>query len=655
MRQLTFILTLASACVCALAPAAAATEPLRIENLQVTSSEAGWQANNVFTLDWTQVPGPPIEPRAVVYRLFDSSGHLIAGPVRETKKLVAIDSVEVPRAPGTYTVEIWLEDAEGRAGPASRATLRFDDTVPPPPAPQGPAGWLAGHEVAVLKIGHPSGALPASGIRGYALSLDPGGGSSPCLHPGWCSVAEIDLGQGIGDDTIALGTLPEGDTYARVVAVSGSGVASPVRSVVFRSDATLPRLSLQGAPAGWSNGPVRVTVLAADELSGMAAAGPTGPFAAVAVDGAPPALAEGDSVSTWIAGSGVHDVTYFAQDAAGNVADGATGDPLPPSTTVRIDEEPPRVLFAPAQDPAEPERIEATVSDPLSGPSSDRGSIRLRRAGTSRPFEELPTRVVDGRLVAHWDSDSYPPGKYEFLATGFDLAGNAAGGSNRARGGKMVLVNPLKTLTRLEAGFGGRGTRRISFGGGMPFGGRLRNVSGAPLAGQEVTVTETFAFRSRPPQRTTRVRTRSDGTFSLRLAPGPGREVSAAFAGTKTLTRASAGSVHLDVSASVRLHASATRATVGGRPIVFSGRVAQAGAAPLDEGLPVELQFRYPGAGWSAFRTVQTDARGRFRYAYRFSDDDSRGVRFKFRAYVKGREGWPYEPAYSRPISVVGQ
>jgi hypothetical protein len=652
MRGL-LVLALVLACAC---PAAAqATEPLRIEDLQVNSDEGGWQASNVFSLEWTQVPGPPVEPRAVVYRLFDSSGHLVAGPIRETKKLVALDRVEVPRAPGTYTVEIWLEDGEGRAGPASRATLRFDDTVPPPAAPQTPAGWLAGHEVALLKIGHPAGALPPSGIRGYAISLDNGGGSSPCLHPGWCSVAETDLPQGIGDDTIALGTLPEGETYARVVAVSGSGVASPVSGVVFRSDATLPRLSLQGVAGGWSSGPVHLTVLAADQLSGMTAAGPAGPFAAVAVDGAPPALAHGDSVSTWVAGSGIHDVTYFARDAAGNVADGATGDPLPPTATVRIDEEPPRVLFAAAQDPAEPERIEATVTDPLSGPSSVRGSIRLRRAGTAGRFEELPSRVVGGRLVAHWDSDSYPAGKYEFRATGYDLAGNAASSGDRARGGKMVLVNPLKTMTRLEAGFGGRRTRRIAFGHGMPFGGRLLNVRGAPLAGQEVAVTETFEAGSRPPQRTTRVRTRADGTFSLQLAPGPSREVSAAFAGTKTLTRASTESVRLEVSASVRLHASAARAKVGGRPIVFSGRVGRSGVAPLGEGLPVELQFRYPGAAWSAFRTVATDARGRFRYAYRFSDDDSRGVRFQFRAYVKGREGWPYEPAYSRPVAVTGR
>jgi hypothetical protein len=648
------ILLLALVLVCAIPATARAAEPLRVENLQVEGAEANWHASNIFRLDWTPAPGAAL-PRAVLYRLFDSEGHLIEGPIRNSETVNMIFPLEVPPVPGVYTVEVWFEDAEGHAGPASSASLRFDDTVPPPPAPHVPVGWLAGHESAELKIGHPAGALPPASIRGYAISLDGGGGSFPCAHPTWCSVAETDLPQGISDDTITLGTLPEGETYARVVAVSGSGVPSPVASVVFRSDATLPRVSLQGVPPEWSDGPVRLSTFASDELSGMASAGPTGPFTAIAVDGAPPAIAAGDSVSTWVSGSGVHKVASFARDAAGNVADGSLDGPAQTTATVRIDEEAPRVLFAPAQDPAEPERIEATVSDPLSGPSSDRGSIGVRQVGSHGRFEELPTRVVGKRLIAHWDSDSYPRGKYEFLATGYDRAGNSAIGSERERGAKMVLVNPLKTQVQLEDGFRGGPKRRISFGHGMPFGGRLRSISGAPLGGQEITVTETFAPGSQPARRTTVVRSKADGTYSLQLAPGPSRDVSAAFAGTRTLTRASGESVHLGVLASVHFRASAKVAKIGGAPIVFSGKVARAGTAPFKEGLPVELQFRYLGAGWSGFRTVQTDRRGHFRYAYRFSDDDSRGVRFQFRANVKGREGWPYEPAFSRPIAVTGR
>lgn len=649
------MLLLALVLACALPGRAEAVEPLRIENLQVEGGEQNWHPSNVFRLDWTQVPVAWDQQFTVIYRLFAADGSAIGGPVRYAKNASLIERLEVPETPGTYTVEVHLEDDSGNAGPPARATLRFDDTIPPPAVPQPPEGWLAAHEVAELKIGHPSGTLPLSGIRGYAISFDRGEGGYPCAHLGWCSVAETDLPLGIGDDTISLGALPEGETYARVVAVSGSGVTSPVAGILFRSDATLPRLTLQGAPAGWSNGPVRLTALSADDLSGMALAGPTGPFTAIAVDGAPPALAAGNSVSTWVSGSGVHRVAYFARDAAGNVADGALGGPAPATAEARIDEEAPRVLFAAAQDPAEPERIEATVADPLSGPAPDRGSIRLHQAGSHGRFEELPTQVIGDRLVAHWDSDSYPRGKYEFVATGYDRAGNATTGSDRARGAKMVLVNPLKTQVQLDDGLRGRAKRSISFGRGMPFGGHLQNISGAPLGGQEVTVTETFAPGSQPARRTTLVRTKADGTFSLQLAPGPSREVSAAFAGTRTLTRASGRSVHLGVLASVRLHASAGVVKVGGAPIVFSGRVARRGTGPLEEGLPVELQFRYPGAEWSGFRTIQTDARGRFRYPYRFSDDDSRGVRFQFRAYVKGREGWPYEPALSRPVAVTGR
>lgn len=671
----------ALAAACALPAAAAASEPLRIANLRVEGGEASWHATNVFRVDWEQVPGPPAEPAAAIYRVYDSGGALVEGPVRETTKLTAIDTIPVPAAPGAYTLEIWLEDPEGQAGPAAHAQLRFDDAAPLPPAPVAPSPWLAGSAGARLAIGHPPAPLPVSGIRGYAVSLDRGSGAPPCAQPAWCSLAETDLAGGLEDDSFVLGTLPEGTSFARVVAVSGSGVASPVASVALRVDGTAPLISLQGLPSGWINGPVRLTATASDPLSGMAAAGPNGPFTAIAVDGGAPAQAAGDAVSTWVSGDGVHRVAYFARDAAGNLGAGAGSNPA--TATVAIDQQPPRVRFATAQDPAEPERIEATVADELSGPSAARGAIMLRRAGTDAAYATLPTRATAGRLVAHWDSDAYPPGKYEFLATGYDRAGNAATGSDRIRGARMVLVNPVKSVVSLEAGFGGRrlvyqrchrvrhrrrchrrqvtrfdarpSRRVVPFGRGVRFGGRLTGARGVPVGGREVAVTETFSPGAEPPRRTTVVRTAADGTFSLRLAPGPSREVSAAFAGSPTLTRAAAPSVRLDVLAAVRLHASAAAATIGGAPVVFAGRVDPAGVAGPVEGLPVELQFRYPGAGWSEFRTVEADASGRFRYAYRFSDDDSRGVRFQFRAHVKGREGWPYEPAYSRPVAVLGQ
>jgi len=663
---------------------ASAADPLQIANLKVEGGEENWHAENVFRLEWDEVSGVLPYSLAVLYRTYDAEGNLVEGPIRVTGTPGALDPVEVPPTPGAYRIEVWLEDEEGQKDPPVEATLRFDDAVPPPPAPEAPSGWLAAQQNAVLTIAPPPAPLPLSGIRGYAISLDGGSGSFPCANPNRCNPGEIDVPGEVVDDGISLGALPEGTTFARIVAVSGSGVPSSVATAVFKVDTTPPQLSLSGLPpSGWSDGPLQLTARATDRLSGVAPAGPVGPFTAIAVDGSLPTVDRGGEASTVVAGNGLHRVAYFARDAAGNVNDGALGSPPPATATIGIDEVPPQVRFAPGQDPDEPERIEAIVADSLSGPSTDRGAIALRASGGRGRFTELPTRVSGDRLVAHWDSDSYPPGGYEFLATGFDRAGNVGRSAQRSNGQKMVLVNPLKQPVALEAGFGGRrlvwhrcsrrrgkrrchretisgfdarpATRSIPFGHGVLFGGRLKNSAGAPLGSQEVTVTETFPAGSEPRRRTTLAHSAPDGTFSLRLAPGPSREVSAAFAGTPTLTRAAARSVHLGVLASVRLHASASTAKVGGAPVVFSGSVDRTGAAPSREGLPVELQFRYPGAGWNEFRTVTSDRHGRFRYAYRFSDDDSRGVRFQFRAFVGKKEGWPYEPAFSRPVAVTGR
>lgn len=598
-----------------------------------------WQPSRDFNVDPDEVPGRPAGGWEARYQLYDSFGN----PSGEEKVASATNPPEwfqVPAVPGAYELEAWVVDKSGVELARASTTLRFDDVPPAMPSAEAPKRWLRGEEVAQLELEPAAEPPPVSGLSGYALSLDRGSGSHPCADPSLCAPEETDLAAGAVAEPVALGTLPQGVTYVRVVAVSGAGVPSPAAAATFRVDSTSPSLSLSGIPDGWRNAPVEVFAHASDSLSGMAAEGSAGPLTGISVDGGGAAASAGDVAATWIGGSGIHVVAAFARDAAGNASE------LEPRSvaTVRIDEDPPRVAFARGQDPAEPERIEAHVADPLSGPSPRGGSIALRLAGTRAPYEELPTRVEAGRLVAHWDSDSYPAGKYEFRATGSDLAGNAAAGTDRDRGGRMVLVNPVKAPVSLTAELKRR-----------RFGGRLRRIGGGAVARQRVAIVETFASGAEPGRRTTLRTTDADGAFSLGLAPGPSRDVVAFFAGTSTLTKASGSAVHLAAATRLRFGASATTAAVGGDPVVFSGRIRRRGAASAVRGLPVELQFRYPGAGWRAFRTVEADRRGRFRYAYRFSDDDSRGVRFRFRAHVKGREGWPYGPGTSRPLTVTGR
>jgi len=603
------------------------------------SAAETWQPSRDFSIDPEQVPGHPAGGWESRYQLFNPSGKPI-GQEQHTSPTNPFRWYSVPPVPGAYRLEAWVLNEAGAELARASTLLRFDDVAPAMPGAGAPDRWLRGEEVALLDIDQASEPPPLSGLGGYAFSLDRGGRGHPCATPSLCTPAETDLAPNAVAEPVPLGILAQGITYARVVAVSGAGVPSAVSTATFRVDSTDPSLSLSGVPDGWSNAPVQVFAQATDWLSGMAADGSTGPLTGISVDGGAAATSLGATAATWVGGSGIHTIDAFGRDAAGNIGE------LEPQAVgvVRIDEAPPRVVFARGQDPAEPERIEALVDDPLSGPSPSKGSIALRLAGTRASYEELPTRVEAGRLVARWDSDSYPEGKYEFRATGYDLAGNGATGTDRERGGRMVLVNPVKAPVSLATVLRKR-----------RFSGRLRRTGGGGIARQRVAVVETFAAGAEPQHRTSFLTTDADGAFSLRLRPGPSRDVAAYFGGTTTLTRASGTSTHLAAPTGVKLRASARTASIGGRPVVFSGTLTVRGAARAARGLPVELQFRYPGAGWRGFRTIEANRRGRFRYAYRFSDDDSRDIQFQFRAHVKGREGWPYGPGTSRPVTVTGK
>jgi hypothetical protein len=195
----------------------------------------------------------------------------------------------------------------------------------------------------------------------------------------------------------------------------------------------------------------------------------------------------------------------------------------------------------------------------------------------------------------------------------------------------------------------------VPYGRRVRIGGTLVTGSGAPLGGMPVRIVERFARGPGPAELASIVQTDSGGAFSIRLAPGPSREITATFVGGPTQARAATETLGLAVRSGVRLRTSSTVARVGGAPLVFTGAVEAAPGAIATGGKSVQLQFRLPGQAWTEFRTIQTDRHGRFRYAYRFSDDDSRGAVFQFRAFAPAQSDWPYEPAGSRPIAVRGR
>jgi hypothetical protein len=641
----------------------ALASPPRPADLRVVGGTDVWHAENDFSLDWTSPAPASPALTASHYRVRDPQGATIEeGQLGRTSD--GIGPLIVPATPGTYSAEVWFEDKGGAQGPAATVPLRFDDVRPPPIEPQPVAGWI-GRTAFPLRVhlGHPSGPLPISGIRGYAAAIDAILSGGACAAPDRCSDAETTLRGGIANDELEIGTLREGISYLHAVAVSGSGMKSVTGGqAVLRTDTTDPVTQLAGLPPGWTNRTVQLTASATDTGSGMERDGPApAPFTAIQVDGGAPSVGLGGTVGASVVDEGVHRIAYYARDLAGNVNDGATtngiADRAPRTASLRIDRTPPSVAFANAEDPHDPELLRVRIADRLAGPDPSRGSIGVRGAGSGDRFELLPAVPgAQGELRARWDSDAFPAGNYEFQAIGYDAAGNVAATTRRLNGGPMVLSNPLKATTSLRVSFRRHGSlRTVPYGRRVLLSGRLITGRSSPLGGVPVRVVERFAPGAHPASQTSTVTTAPDGTISIRTDPGPSRTISIGFEGSPTLARSTAHMLELGVRSRVRLRASAGVATVGGPPLVFRGQlVAAPGEIPAG-GRSIELQFRLPGLPWAEFRTVQTDGHGRFRYAYRFSDDDSRGARFQFRAFAPAQENWPYEPGGSRPVLVRGR
>jgi hypothetical protein len=664
--------------------------PLPPVNLHVGGGDS-WYPDNRFCL-WWQTPEPqggqPVA--AVHYRVRDPLGTTVVGETRIDWAAESICGLRVPRVPAAYDAEVWLEDGAGSQGAAAAVKLRFDDVRPGDVAPLPTSGWISrtGFPYA-LRIEHVHGAPPLSGIRGYAISIDSTPNGDPCAAATLCTDAETDLHGGADDDSLSLAGLPEGTSYAHAVAVSGSGMKSATPGhTVLHVDTIDPVTQLTGAPGGWTHQPVSLSAVATDGGSGMGG----GAFTAIQVDGGTPRIEAGPRVGMSVISPGVHEIAYYARDAAGNVNDGGVANRnrnAPPSMAiVRIDRDAPTVAFANSPVPGDPELVQVRIADALSGPDPSRGWIGVRRAGSGDLFDPLPSEAAHMDLPAgvglqaHWDSDAYSPGEYEFWAVGYDRAGNATTTTRRSDGTRMALQSPLKIPTTLRAGFTARGRRPlcgrrgslhrcgrgaaresahrwdrrlVPLGRGTLFGGRLIAGIGTPLRGRAVRIVERFVAGSGLAARVSTVRTGDRGNFATRLPPGPSREVTAEFAGTSALARSVTPAAQLGVRSAVRLRTSSALATVGGKPIVFRGQIAVVDNAGSPRRKAVQLQFRLPRAPWSEFRTVQTDRSGRFSYAYVFSDDDSRGVRFQFRAYVPAQRGWPYEPGGSRPVMVRGR
>lgn len=320
------------------------------------------------------------------------------------------------------------------------------------------------------------------------------------------------------------------------------------------------------------------------------------------------------------------------------------------SRTVLVDNAPPVAQFEAERDPDDPELIRALVGDAHSGVAAARIAFRPRAGGG---WIELPTERSGAVASARVDSSAYPPGRYLFRVIVADAAGNVFGTTSRRGGGALELDFPLKTATRLRAGLDG--SKRRGYRSRPTYSGVLTDDDGAPVAGEKVVVSQSFARGSERESKPLVARSGGRGRFELELDRGPSRRLSASYAGSRRYQPSSSRPDRLSVGGSAKLRVGKRRVRAG-RKARFRGRVGTLGVAPEAARKLVELQAREVGE--RRFRTVReafrAGAGGRWRMSYRFGRFYTRPVRFEFRLKLSRESGWPYRgPAYSKRKRLV--
>jgi 5-hydroxyisourate hydrolase-like protein (transthyretin family) len=350
----------------------------------------------------------------------------------------------------------------------------------------------------------------------------------------------------------------------------------------------------------------------------------------------------------------------WREDAAGNKQPANASVPV----TLRYDPEPPELGFEPLP-PTDPTSVAVRVTDAISGLAG--GEIELSREG-SGTWHTLATHAADGRLTSRIDDASLAPGTYLLRATARDHAGNQNSTDKRLDGTPMTIILPLRTPTRLQAGFvtsrtvrkiirrGGErrtirrriesltGSARDEYGSRAHVRGKLENAAGQPIPDAEIQIF------SRGPSAADQlvgvVSTDAHGQFSYPALADSSRTLRFIYQGT-AVTLPAQHEVTLLVRAASTIGVDRRR-LVNGQAVQFAGRVRSLPTPPA--GKLVELQVVLSGR-WQTFRTVTTDADGSWRVRYRFRRSCGL-LRYRFRARLPAEAGYAFETGRTRVVSV---
>ena len=505
-------------------------QPATPATCEVDGGEDSWHAEHrLHRRTGTTRPGSSVA--AVHYRVRDPTGH--GRPAKSESARAGQLPIDPCRltsrnVPGAYTAEVWLRGRRRRPGPDGDAKLRFDDVRPGDGRAAAGPGLDRPRRDSLLGAPQPSRRPQPSPASAATRSRSTRARrASPCAAADRCTRRRdrparrarrrhaVDRRPARGDELRPRG---------RRLGLGDEVRSSPATTVAPRRHDRSGDRGSPACPSGWTNRPVTLTATATDAPPGWQADGAGGPFTAIRVDGGVPTdrsrrLGERDGDRRGRPRRRLLRPRRGRQRQRRRTATASpTSRPRPRwcgSTAT-----PPAVAFANSQDPDDPELIEARVSDPLSGPDPSRGWIAVRRAGSGDALRGAADRVGrGGQLRARWDSDAYPAGEYEFRATGYDAAGNAATTDRRANGADGAgqpaegADRSARRVRRQDAGLAplraarraaslparsDRGVRpapgdqAVPYGRGVLFSGRLIAALGSPLARMPVRIVERF-------------------------------------------------------------------------------------------------------------------------------------------------------------------
>lgn len=357
---------------------------------------------------------------------------------------------------------------------------------------------------------------------------------------------------------------------------------------------------------------------------------------------------------------GTWTVSMWRKDAAGN-ADPATASDM---LTLRYDPEPPQLSFD-TPSPSDPTLVSVPVTDKVSGLAN--GTIEISPAG-SNTWSALATSKEGDRLVARIDDAGLAAGQYLLRARAHDQANNEASTTTRTDGQPMTVTLPLRITSTMQSGLvrertvrkivrrhGHRRTVRkhvtvlspaavVRLGHTTQISGRLTNRDGQGIAGADVQVLATVDGAAE--QLVGELHTDQNGSYTYTASGSASRTIRFVYAGSPLILPAES-KVNLRVPAVSTLTVNRRR-VVNGQSVLFSGQVRSLPLPPSGKLIQVEVLL---SGGWQTFRTVRTDATGRWRMPYRF--DRTVGVQwYRFRIELPREAGYPFANGASKSIRV---